>query len=239
MQMKLLATVAAAAVSLGMATVASATVVYTAPVTLLFGPNQTDFSQNLSFAQYNPADHDGHALNSVHIDLSGTAFADATTINCVTGDGNGICQGSFSSQILMQLSAPGPTNLLATLPLNTFPYLLNQGDSIVVPAQSNTDNDSIEYCAAFEPNCTNFNAAIVALFSGVGNILLTLNADGSTNLNQQTGGAFQFPNPSLTGDGSATIYYDYVVQDTVPEPMTLGILGLGLAGLGLARRRRS
>ena len=44
---------------------------------------------------------------------------------------------------------------------------------------------------------------------------------------------------STVGQGTVTVIYNSEIGTEIPEPATLGFLGLGLAGLGLIRRRRS
>jgi hypothetical protein len=46
-------------------------------------------------------------------------------------------------------------------------------------------------------------------------------------------------NLSAATEGAVTVTVDYNYSNTVPEPMTIALLGTGLAGIGVIRRRRA
>ncbi len=213
---------------------ASAAVVTTTPVTLSFGPQQTDFNTSMVFSQFDPSLYGGASLNSVHITLSGTATSAGGSLICLIPGSGGTCDATLSSQITMTLSTVPAGVLSVVIPAFSYSAPAFTG-TVSVPANTNTDSVTDVYCAIGVPGCTMLAPAVMSLFSGTGTITLDLFADGLvTTINNNGTAAGSQP---LDGSGSVTIYYDYIIAD-LPEPASLAILGLGTLGLVAMRRRR-
>jgi hypothetical protein len=187
---------------------------------------------NLTFDQYNAADFGGFALHDVEFECTSTAYAvyqftDLSGVaNEFTFQAELTAKGTYCEPIVLV------TDQTRTVPgggTYTSPGFGPPADFQAGLTATDVDN---QYYDVNSPEW----AAIAAAFAGAG----TVNVANSATIANQT---------ASSGDNSTTLLsryettmrlrYSYVVPDQqMPEPVTLGLFGLGLAGIALASRRR-
>jgi hypothetical protein len=204
-----------AVISLAMAPVAQADTISYGP--MLIGSTLTDWTgaslQHLTFPQFNSS---LGTLTSVTLDLTGGLDTSLTIVNASNEASSGHAEthmhiwvtggGVGSSEIVM--NSPSFNYSLAPLGFTTSGNL----------SQTNTDSDV--YTAA----------ALLAAFTGGGNIVLDANTFTETVLTNNGGNTIA--SQTTTANLAGTVTYNYT-----PEPATMALLGLGAVGMWLKRRR--
>ncbi len=116
------------------------------------------------------------------------------------------------------------TDLVVSIPTQTNLYEHLDGDSNASVDLSNSATNSETLGGSYFPT-----------FTGNGNVTVDLGSVVQYN-DQGTGGTVAFlHSPQASAEGKVT----YTYSDTIPEPGTFALMGLGLVGLiGFVRRRR-
>lgn len=171
----------------------------------------TNWSNTLPFQKF---DSTLGTLTSVKLDLSSSS----STVITVSSTTN--ATGWAKTEVILDVQDAG-------LNLNT-PTI-----DMLSPAFTFTNLNGSATSGALVKNGsssdTYTSSVILTEFTGIGNILLNASTSTETLLSFTSGNATaqQTTNASLTG----TVTYEY----TVPEPMTIGLLGMG--GLAILRRK--
>lgn len=181
----------------------------------------TNFNSSVSVPKFNPA---LGTLTKVIFELSGH----------VEGQAKFESLDASPTTISMQLAAqvklqrPDLSSLVVALPLamtmdnaSAFDGLMDFGGTSgkTYPALAGNDNEMSMTTAPLD----------LALFTGMGNIMLPVMATGASTGSGAGNLLLQF---STSASANVMVTYDY----TVPEPATAGLLGLG--ALASVRRRR-
>jgi len=130
--------------------------------------------------------------------------------------------GSYSFGVRARFSLINPTNPAGMFNQAQATFGVNGGSDpwATVGADPNSVRNTFT-------NVDGFWVSDWLTFAGVFNYTGGPTSAGLLNLNLQT-----------YNDSKLLVSYDDAYVTSVPEPGTLGLLGLGLAGLGLTRRRR-
>jgi hypothetical protein len=184
----------------------------------------TDWSNNLSFAQFNPS---LGTLTSVELDLTSALTTSLTLTN--TSDTLGASGKAFTE---VQISVGTALGLfdVPQIDQNSPKFTFNVGAS--GSASSGVHTFSGESTSLY--NLSNVSSSVLSAFTGTGNISLPASTFTQTWIQYSSGNVnqSQVTNASLTGD----VIYTYTPAP-VPLPSALILLGPGLFGLVGLRRR--
>lgn len=187
----------------------------------------TNWNQNLAFNQF---DSSLGTLNSVTYSFSGsvggTAQAENQDASPATID--------LSLEAQMKAERPGTSTVVSQIfPLASFTFnaaaydgTLDYGGTSGITLTDLTGSDSI----------SNTISTSLADFIGTGTVSVPVFASGLSSAN---GGGNTTSHFTTQAGASLTITYDYTAPPSVPEPMSILLLGVGVTGIGLVRRRRT
>jgi len=186
------------------------------------GPLSVDFTAPLTFQKFNPA---LGPLNSITIIDKDTINAELMATN--TGATPDLV--TIKVDVTFTLKRPDNSTILSQTLTVSHSQLLAPagmaGDSFDVMVM-----DMKTAMATVPPPFSD-----LALFTGAGNITLTLEATGNVTVTDTTGNADTFT--ATDGSATKTLIYNFGLQ--IPEPTSLALFAIGGVGIYLARRLRA
>ncbi|MCE5340804.1 MAG: PEP-CTERM sorting domain-containing protein [Planctomycetaceae bacterium] len=191
----------------------------TIPQVFTFGSSATYWTNPLVVNQF---DNSLGTLTSVRISIDGDMSALLTIVN--NSKKSKSSTGNANAEVEIELT--GPSGLTQTLNLTNndgIDYMLGAGNSLVSSTPLTGSGNAI---------ATWDTVAILAAFTGSGTVNLTLDASGATNLYNTGGSTYISEDSTIAAGSNVSIAYTY----HVPEPATIGLLGIG--ALAFLRRKK-
>ena len=189
----------------------------TTPATVGFGNQNTEVTTNLTIPKWNPATFPGSTLTSVSITITAGIAGSITLTN------NDVSSQTGSASTLMTPTLKDSLNNVIVLTPSSVSYTTGSqtiaaGATVPFTNLSNTGF------------LTGTQTSNLSQYTGTGNLSLPYST--STSLNVAFGGGNVGAQQATQTSAAVSVTYTFV-----PEPASLGLLGLGALGL-LARRAR-
>jgi hypothetical protein len=189
----------------------------------------TDWSHTVSLTKFDPS---LGTLTGIEVTLMGTVLGNIKVSN-LSGSSSNTITADLASTII--LSRPDSSLLVTVLPdvqtVDTFDA--NLSGSRVFSAPYGRTHTGVSATSTNTLDLIPPSVSDAALFTGLGSIVLNVDAIGASS-SSDTAGNYD---KSLRTSAAATVEvrYEYTLR-SVPEPSSLILIGLG--GLGLLVRRR-